>query len=294
VPIGDLIGAVLIAICTACALWPPRVRGPLGSAAYLVGMVYNELPVLAIILVLATTLPSLDPTDVTTPLGLVATALRVATLAGLVVVPWRGLRGGDVAERAMAEALGPEWRNEIDPRLAAGLRTRLPVLRTLLLPFLRRRFDVERIGNLAYADGGRRQRLDLYRSRARPAAAPVLVHFHGGRFVSGAKNRESLPLLYRLASQGWVCISANYRLQPRAGFPDYVVDAKQVVAWVQPARPGVRRRSRNGTRGRELRRWLPGRVRGADPERPGLPARLRRRGHLDHRRDRSVRLLRPD
>lgn len=61
----------------------------------------------------------------------------------------------------------------------------------------------------------------------------MLVHFHGGRFVSGAKNRESLPLLYRLASRGWLCISANYRLSPQAGFPDYVIDAKRVLAWVR-------------------------------------------------------------
>ena len=232
-PVGSLIGAALIATCTACALWPPHVRGPLGTAVYLVGMVYNELPVLAMILILATTLPDLDRSDLTTPLGLVAVALKVATLAGLVVVLWRALRRRDAADRSMADALGPDWRSEIDPELAAGLRTGVPLLRTLLLPFLRRRSDAQRIPNLAYDDGGRRQRLDLYRSRARPAGGPVLVHFHGGHFVSGGKNRESLPLLYRLASQGWVCISANYRLRPRARFPDYVVDAKRVLAWIR-------------------------------------------------------------
>jgi acetyl esterase/lipase len=44
-------------------------------------------------------------------------------------------------------------------------------------------------------------------------------------------------LLYRLASRGWVCVSANYRLGPRAGFPDYVVDAKRVLAWVRSHGP---------------------------------------------------------
>lgn len=236
-PVGDLIEAALIAICTACALWPPRLRGWLGTAAYLIDMVYNELPVLAMVLVLATTLPGLDWSDLATPLGLVATLLKAATLVGLVVVLSRALPGRDAPERAMADALGPHWRSEIDRDLAAGLRTRVPMLRTLLVPFLRRRFDVQRIPNLAYADGGRRQRLDLYRSRIRGAGGPILVHLHGGHFVSGAKNRESLPLLYRLASQGWICISANYRLQPRAGFPDYVVDVKRVLAWVRQHGP---------------------------------------------------------
>ena len=30
-----------------------------------------------------------------------------------------------------------------------------------------------------------------------------------------------MPLLYRLASQGWVCISANYRLSPAATLPRF-------------------------------------------------------------------------
>ena len=55
----------------------------------------------------------------------------------------------------------------------------------------------------------------------------------GERFVSGRKNREARPLLYRLASQGWVCISANYRLSPAATFPDHLIDVKKVIAWVR-------------------------------------------------------------
>ncbi len=40
-------------------------------------------------------------------------------------------------------------------------------------------------------------------------------------------------MLYRLAGRGWVCISANYRLSPAARFPDHLVDAKKVIAWVR-------------------------------------------------------------
>jgi acetyl esterase/lipase len=63
--------------------------------------------------------------------------------------------------------------------------------------------------------------------------APVLVYLHGGAFRSGRKSREARPLLYRLASQGWVCVSANYRLSPAARFPDHHVDSKKVIAWVR-------------------------------------------------------------
>jgi acetyl esterase/lipase len=61
----------------------------------------------------------------------------------------------------------------------------------------------------------------------------VLIHLHGGGFGSGRKNREARPLIYRLASQGWVCVSANYRLRPAARFPDQLIDVKKVIAWVR-------------------------------------------------------------
>jgi acetyl esterase/lipase len=44
-------------------------------------------------------------------------------------------------------------------------------------------------------------------------------------------------MLFRLARQGWVCISATYRLSPSASFPDEVIDVKKVIAWAR-ARAG--------------------------------------------------------
>lgn len=84
---------------------------------------------------------------------------------------------------------------------------------------------------------GRRNLLDIYRRRDAPQNAPVLIYFHGGHYTSGAKNREARPLLYRLASQGWVCISANYRLRPQTTFPGHQIDAKKVIAWVREHAP---------------------------------------------------------
>ena len=36
-----------------------------------------------------------------------------------------------------------------------------------------------------------------------------------------------------LASRGWVCVSANYRLSPRATFPDHLIDCKRAVGWIR-------------------------------------------------------------
>jgi acetyl esterase/lipase len=102
-----------------------------------------------------------------------------------------------------------------------------------LWPFPVRPRQVERVANIAYGDAGRWNLLDLYRHRGHPAGGPVLVYLHGGAFRSGSKRRKARPLLYRLASHGWVCVSANYRLGPAARFPDHLVDAKKVLAWVR-------------------------------------------------------------
>jgi acetyl esterase/lipase len=84
-----------------------------------------------------------------------------------------------------------------------------------------------------YGNAGTGNLLDVCRHRSHPSGGPTLVHLHGGAFVSGRKNREALPLIYRLASRGWVCIRANCRLSPAVRFPDHLIDVKKVIAWVR-------------------------------------------------------------
>ena len=85
----------------------------------------------------------------------------------------------------------------------------------------------------AYGDGPRRT-LDVYHRRDRPPGAPVLLHFHGGGFYSGSKTREARPLIRHLASRrGFVCVSANYRLQPHVTLADQVADVRAAIAWVR-------------------------------------------------------------
>ena len=102
--------------------------------------------------------------------------------------------------------------------------------------------------------------------------------------MTGAgRTARSLPLLYRLASQGWVCISANYRLRPAAQHPDHLIDLKKVIAWVRSTATStapIRRLlfvsgSSAGGHMAALAALTPN-----DP----LPARFRGCGHLGHRR----------
>lgn len=161
--------------------------------------------------------------------GLGITLASWVGLAGLVRV---GLGAGREMETSLREALGDGYRDEIDPDLAGRHGVGVPRHR-LALAFYTRRRDVVLTRNLSYGPAGRRNRLDVWQRRDCPIGCPVLVWIHGGAWVIGQKYQQALPMLNHFASQGWVCVSANYRLSPRARFPDHLVDVKRVLAWVR-------------------------------------------------------------
>jgi acetyl esterase/lipase len=227
-----MVTTAIVAWCTLLALAPLRRPLALGTISFLSGFVLNELPFVAFYYLLVSTWLAIGQGGLDSPSDWAAAGLAVLAAAGLVVVAWRGLRTGPAVNRALSEGLGARWRTALDAGMAARLR-RLPLARILFGPFFFRRRDVERVANISYGNAGRKNLLDLYRHRSHPPVGPILVHLHGGALFMGKKNREALPLLYRLASQGWVCVSANYRLRPAAKFPDHLIDVKKVIAWVR-------------------------------------------------------------
>ncbi|MGH7298442.1 MAG: alpha/beta hydrolase fold domain-containing protein, partial [Polyangiaceae bacterium] len=76
-------------------------------------------------------------------------------------------------------------------------------------------------------------RLDVHRPAGATKPGPTLVYVHGGGWVIGHRERQGLPLMKHLAARGWVCVSVDYRLSPRATFPDHLVDVKRALAWVR-------------------------------------------------------------
>ncbi|MGI5418175.1 alpha/beta hydrolase [Actinomadura luteofluorescens] len=233
-PVGYLIPVLLVAVGTLFALRPVPWSHPLGRPSYYFGLAANELPFAAFFwLLLLPTVLAFAEGDIDSAGGWATVVLAAATLPGLAVIAHRAL--GDRARigQAMDEGLGAGWRTALDADLAGGLRRRPPLVRILFLPVLKRRRDVRRVPNLAYGDAGRRNLLDVYHHRSRPQGAPVMIHVHGGGYSGGHKNSQSLPLLYRLAGQGWVCVSANYRLRPASQHPDHLIDLKKIIAWVR-------------------------------------------------------------
>lgn len=232
-PIGYVFTVAVVALAMLLALRPVRRFAPLRTASWALASVVNESPFVAFYWVLAATLLALAQGDLDTPVGWVAVGIACVTFLGTPVLVRRSLAARPAVETALDDGLGRGWQSEIGPAAASRLRRSLPWVRILLAPIPVLHRGVTRARNVPYGEAGRRNRLDVYHHPARPAGAPVLIHLHGGGFHMGRKSLYSRALLVELARRGWVCISANYRLRPRAVFPDYLVDAKKVIAWAR-------------------------------------------------------------
>ena len=224
---------VAVGLATLLALVPARRPRSARTLSFWLGYLLNELPFLAFYWLVAWTALALADLHVSSGEGLAVLALALTIAALLTVVAWRGLATGREVTRALRRELGlrPDSAPIGDHTRRRRLLRVLP--RIMFCPVPLRRRGVRRTANIGYGDGGRAHRLDVYRHRSRPTGAPVLVHFHGGHFRRGAKSREGRALLHRLAQQGWVCVSANYRLRQAGRFPASLIDAKRVIAWVR-------------------------------------------------------------
>jgi acetyl esterase/lipase len=209
-PIGYWWAVAITSWGVACALtrWPR-----LGPFSAIPALVASELPFIVGYLLIASTVLALAEGDLDSRGGAAGAAVALLALAGLVVVVCRAMRAH--------AALGNTGR----PRRPWG--------RILHAPFFPGRPGVVRVRGLAYGSGPRRT-LDVYHRRDRPASAPILLHFHGGGFYSGNKAREARPLIRYLTSRrGFVCVSANYRLQPHVTLTDQVADVRGAITWVR-------------------------------------------------------------
>lgn len=162
--------------------------------------------------------------------GWVGAGVALVDWVGLVALSRRSHRAGGVIADALTSAHGGPIVPLPDPADPQWFR-----FRRLALAVPVRGRSIDRVKNIDYwGDGRYRHRLDIIRSKTNPPAhAPVLIQIHGGGWIIGDKREQGIPLMAELASRGWVCAALNYRLSPRATWPDQIVDCKRAVAWVR-------------------------------------------------------------
>jgi acetyl esterase/lipase len=224
--------AVWCALFTAVALRPPRRPGFLIPVTFFTAWLTSELtvwhlvwqPIVAIAFVAAGALESWP--------GWLALVILALSWAGLVAGLLVAGRTDRVFERALDDALGSKWRDTIDPAWTPAV-SRTEWAR-IFSGWRYKRRGVVRVRNLQYVDDGRRRhRLDVWRREGAGPSAPVLLQIHGGGWVIGSKDQQARPLMYHLADRGWICVAINYRLSPRATWPDHLVDCKLALRWVR-------------------------------------------------------------
>jgi acetyl esterase/lipase len=220
-----LICAVFGALNTANGYRPFSRKGFLSLPALSAGVMTSELP-----------LQILFWQAVGTGLFVWAGALRSTTgVVGLVisVLSWVGLVGLYRAAEQSARVLDEALRGARSPLPAAQDKTL--TAGQILFPNRGQRKKYCTTRDLAYGPEGVRNQLDIWRRPDQPldGRAPVLLQIHGGAWAFGRKENDANPLLTHMSERGWVCVTMNYRLSPKATWPDHIADVKRGIAWVR-------------------------------------------------------------
>jgi acetyl esterase/lipase len=79
---------------------------------------------------------------------------------------------------------------------------------------------------------GQHLQLDLARPKSGDGPFPAILCIHGGGFRAGARQSYD-GLCLRLAENGYVSVTASYRLAPKHQFPAAIHDVKAAVRWMR-------------------------------------------------------------
>ena len=218
------VGVVAI-VLSLTSLLP--LRGPVGSGfSFVPSWVVGEAPLHLVAAVAGATIGCGVEGGFGSWPGWVGLVLSAAACVGLVTQFVSGLKSRRYFESALSEASERAQRWHWSAQDSRRVLAAVPI----------RPRGVERLRNIVYAgDAGHAHRLDLYRRAGieGPVAAPVFLYFHGGAWVMGDKREQGIPVLEHLAEQGFVCVTANYALSPKAKWPRHVLDCKLALAWVK-------------------------------------------------------------
>jgi len=214
---------------TASALVRLRRPASLGFMVMLTSWFTSEYPLFQLgaqVLLVALLIGGADETA-----GLIGLGAFALSWAGLIAVRLIQRKARPSAEQALRAGLGADYLDAISNERRAVMRSR-PEPGLVLRPLHFDRTGVKHTKKIAYGEA-KRNVLDVYQPELAAGPLPVVMQIHGGGWVIGNKTQQGQPLLYRLARNGFVGVSINYRLAPKSVFPDQVIDVKRAIAWTR-------------------------------------------------------------
>ncbi len=205
------------------------------------GLIIGELALHHIFLQVLITLGFVSIGAVDGNLGVISLLILFASWIALALYYLQAHEAQQSFETALQANLGANYKMHIRPRFAESLSDSIRHKRLLLPSTAMRSSHVECLKNIIYHQvNGMRLKLDIRMAREHRATpyqtpAPVLLQIHGGAWTyrMGSKNEQALPLMNHLAELGWICVSIDYRLSPKATFPEHIIDCKRALVWVK-------------------------------------------------------------
>ena len=230
-----LLVSVFGAAWTAAAWFGAR-QGPLVPLYFMMSWLAGELALFHIGWQAAATVGFAALGGLEGSAGALGLAVSFVSWGALAQIQRRSGLAGQSFGSALRSGLGANYQAEIPAQRRSLLRTSV-VARDWRSPFSFKSDAVKLVRGIAYGPAGKRNTLDVFMPRNLSAEqqgkAPVLLQIHGGAWVMGSKDQQARPLMTHLADRGWVCVAINYRLSPKARFPDHLIDAKRAMQWIR-------------------------------------------------------------
>jgi acetyl esterase/lipase len=227
-----LIVTIVGALLTLNAWHPNRSHPRWSALSFFFGWLTSELAMHHVIWEVAATLVFISLGALSAWPGWLGLGIACANWFALLADYLSGWRARPIVQAALDEAFGNGWRSSVRPELLEKI-TRVS-FRQLLFPLPVSHPEVEKAANVCFDRTQKKPLcLDVYRHKAHPTNTPTFIYVHGGAWVIGDKSTQGLPILQHMASLGWTCFGVNYRLSPRATFPDHLIDVKRAIAWVK-------------------------------------------------------------
>ena len=225
--------ALLSAYCTLTAIIQARRLYWLVPVYFLSAWLCGELALIHLLWQVGLTALLAFQGVFSAPLAQTGLGFFALSWLGLVYLHCQSMDAPNYLRPALRRALGEDYRADI-PTERQHLLCDDILTRHWIKPFHFKRPGVRQHRHIAYAEGGKRNLLDIYHPHEpREGGFPVLLQVHGGAWMTGEKEQQAKPLMYHMAERGWLCVAINYRLSPTAAFPAHIIDVKKAIAWVR-------------------------------------------------------------
>jgi acetyl esterase/lipase len=84
-----------------------------------------------------------------------------------------------------------------------------------------------------WGDSNYRHEMDIFIPHNLKGLQPAVLFIHGGAWFLGNKENQGLPLSHAVLGNGMIFARSNYRLSPKATWPEHIIDVKRAICYLK-------------------------------------------------------------